>query len=220
MIFIFLLFIFIIYIYIYYNYIIKMNNKNIKNQDNILFKLVDNLNIKIKKLENYCKNKQSINKMNIISTYRISYPQITNKNSKKIVGLLFDQNFLKDLNSESDDVLSDSNKLSFIKLKKCNYIINYSITLKINTIIKESCIDTISTFSLGIRELNGNNKIKIIKGSKFQCDITLNTIDGYIIINNTIIYDSVDIQELCLITTLSKYCNIINKKSIIKVLTL
>ena len=200
------------------------------NSDSNLYKLVDNLKNKLSKLEAFCKtnihqqkNISHIQRLNnnqtILSSYRIFYPKIT-KNTKKFVGLLFDSNF-SDI-SGTNDIIDDKdiNKLSFIKLNKSNNIINYSITLKVNTLPKESNSDTICTFSLGIRELNGNAKVKIIKGSQMQYCIVKNTIDGNIIINNTILFNSVDNQELCLITTLSKYCVLQDKKSIIKILSI
>jgi len=219
-----------------------MNNNNYKktiikdnlNADNNLYKLVDNLKTKLGKLEAFCKSNinqyknQYSNNQKVASnllTFRISYPKIS-KNTKKFVGLLFDSNFIdsndKDINDETNDKndSNDSNKLSFIKLDKSNNIINYSITLKVNNIPRESNLDTICTFSLGIRELNGNAKVKIIKGSQMQYDITKNTIDGNLIINNTILFNSLDNQELCLITTLSKHCVLQDKKSIIKILSL
>jgi hypothetical protein len=197
-----------------------------------LYKLVDNLKNKLAKLEAFCKTNihqqknishipRSNNNQTILSSYRIFYPKIT-KNTKKFVGLLFDSNFsdTSGTNDLVDDNNTDINKLSFIKLNKSNNIINYSITLKVNSLLKESNSDTICTFSLGIRELNGNAKVKIIKGSQMQYDIVKNTIDGNIIINNTILFNSVDNQELCLITTLSKHCVLQDKKSIIKILSL
>jgi hypothetical protein len=78
--------------------------------------------------------------------------------------------------------------------------------------------DNICTFSLGIRD--GNNKIKIIKGSKVQYDINKDIVDGHIIINNTTLYEAMEHQELCLIVNISKKCILINKKSIIKILNL
>jgi hypothetical protein len=200
------------------------------NSDSNLYKLVDNLKNKLAKLEAFCKtnihkNISHIPRFNsnatILYSYRIFYPKIT-KNTKKFVGLLFDSNFADISGTNDIDIVDDKdiNKLSFIKLNKSNNIINYSITLKVNSFIKESNSDTICTFSLGIRELNGNAKVKIIKGSQMQYCITKNTIDGNIIINNTILFNSVDNQELCLITTLSKYCVLQDKKSIIKILSL
>ena len=88
------------------------------NANNNLYKLVDNLKNKLLKLETVCKRNMHVNNQTIISSYRISYPNIT-KNTKKFVGLLFDQfpeNSNNRSNSSSNDV-GDSNKLSFIKLK-------------------------------------------------------------------------------------------------------
>lgn len=173
--------------------------------NNPLTKLVDNLKNKIKKLEN-----QSKFKIDEIQTYRIHSP-ISNNSSKKYVGLLFNNNY-----DTSIEITDSKDSINFIKLRKNNNIINYSITLKINNSTKDK--GNICTFSLGIRD--ENNKIKIIKGSKVQCDITKDTIDGNIIINNTTLYEAIENQELCLIADLSKNCNVIYKKSIIKILNL
>ena len=198
------------------------------NANNNLYKLVDNLKNKLLKLESFCKG--NIQRHNIINnkssnisdfiTFRISYPLIT-KNTKKFVGLLFDKFPIENVTSSNslNDNIEDSNKLSFIKLNKSNNIINYSITLKVNNQIKESSLDTICTFSLGIRELNGTNKVKIIKGSQMQYDIVKNSIDGNLIVSNTVLFNALDNQELCLITTLSKYCTLQPKHSIIKILS-
>ena len=196
------------------------------NSDHNLYKLIDNLKNKLLKLENVCKRNIQNNITNTtkspalsnFTTFRISYPTIS-KNTKKFVGLLFDQTPESSTNGSNSNDTGDSNKLSFIKLNKSNNIINYSITLKINNQPRESNPDTFCTFSLGIRELNGTNKVKIIKGSQMQYCIVKNSIDGHLIINNSILFNSVDNQELCLITTLSKYCTLQSKKSIIKILS-
>jgi hypothetical protein len=187
-----------------------MNNSN---NNTYLTKLVDNLKSKIKKIEQHAKNVHS----GEMITYRIHMPISNNKNSKKYVGLLFNNNY-----DISSDITDSKDSISFIKLKKNNNIINYSITLKIDSIkdlkdIKEGK-DNICTFSLGIRD--GTNKIKIIKGSKVQYDILKDIVDGNIIVNNTILYEALDNHELCLISSLSKKASLINKKSIIKILNL
>jgi hypothetical protein len=173
--------------------------------NNPLTKLVDNLKTKIKKLENQTKIRKDE-----IQTYRIHSP-ISNDSSKKYVGLLFNNNY-----DTSSEITDSRDSINFIKLRKNNNIINYSITLKVDNYIKEK--NTICSFSLGIRD--ENNKIKIIKGSKVQCDILKDTIDGNIIINNTTLYEALENQELCLISDLNKNCSVINKKSIIKILNL
>jgi hypothetical protein len=177
--------------------------------NNQITKLVDNLKNKIKKLESQSK----IVKNNEIQTYRIHTPN-PNNSSKKYVGLLFNNNY------ESSTEISDSkDSISFIQLGKNNNIINYSITLKVES---KDTKDNICTFSLGIRDSNkdNNNKIKIIKGSKVQYDINKDIVDGYIIVNNTTLYEAPENQELCLIANISKKCTLINKKSIIKILNL
>ena len=178
-----------------------MNNSN----NTQLTKLVDILKTKIKKLE----QQKSIKTEEMI-TYRIHQP-ITN-NHKKYVGLLFNNNY--DLSSEITDSVDS---ISFIKLKKKNNIINYSLTLKVD-IDNKDIKDNICTLSLGIRD--GTNKIKIIKGSKVQIDIKKDIVDNNIIINNTVLYEASDNQELCIIANLSKKIIVVNKKSIIKIINL
>ncbi len=181
-----------------------MNNTNNNAQ---LTKLVDVLKTKIRKLE-----QSKTTKSEEMCTYRIHMPVSNNKNYKKYVGLMFNNNY--DAWSEITD---SKDSISFIKLKKKNNIINYSITLKIDSSVKDSP-DTICTISLGIRD--GSNKIKIIKGSKVQCSIQKDTIDGNIIVNNTILYEASENQELCLIANLNKKCTVVNKKSIIKIINI
>jgi hypothetical protein len=171
-----------------------------------LSKLVENLKSKIKRLEQQPKNTHSESMI----TYRIHTPISNNKNSKKYVGLLFNNNY-----DTSSDITDSKDSVSFIKLKKNNNIINYSITLKVDS-VKDK--DNLCTFSLGIRD--GANKIKIIKGSKVQYDILKDAVDGNIIVNNTTLYEALDNQELCLIADISKRCTLVNKKSIIKILNL
>lgn len=173
--------------------------------NNPLTKLVDNLKNKIKKLENQTKSRKEE-----IQTYRIHSP-ISNSSSKKYVGLLFNNNY-----DTSIEITNSKDSINFIKLRKNNNIINYSITLKVDTNLKDK--NNICSFSLGIRD--ENNKIKIIKGSKVQYDVLKDTIDGNIIINNITLYEALENQELCLIADLSKNCSVINKKSIIKILNL
>jgi hypothetical protein len=182
--------------------------------NNQLSKLVENLKNKIKKLENQTNTNTNTktNKINEMQTYRIHTP-ISNNSSKKYVGLLFNNNY--DLSS---DITDSKDSISFIRLGKNNNIINYSITLKVDDNTKDNMKDNICTFSLGIRD--GNNKIKIIKGSKVQYDINKDIVDGHIIINNTTLYEAMEHQELCLIVNISKKCILINKKSIIKILNL
>jgi len=175
--------------------------------NNQLSKLVDNLKNKIKKIEAQART----TKNNEIQTYRIHVP-ISNNSSKKYVGLLFNNNY-----EASTEITSSRDSISFIKLNKYNNIINYSITLKIDSKDTRDK-DNICTFSLGVRD--GNNKIKIIKGGKVQYDVTKDVVDGNIIVNNTTIYESLENQELCLIANISKKCTLINKKSIIKILNL
>lgn len=168
-----------------------------------LSKLVDNLKNKIKKLE-YSKYPKYTNK-NEILTWRIHVPA-NNNSDKKYVGLLFSDDFSE----------NNLNLQSFIKLTKSNYIINYSITLKVDKQDKIYNFDDNCSFSLGIRD--SNNKIKIIKGSKTQYKISSDCVGGNIIVNNTVLYEAIDNQELCLIGNMSNKCSLISKKSIIKLM--
>jgi hypothetical protein len=180
------------------------NNTSVHNSN--LLKLIDNLKSKIKKLNNETKNiSQSSN--SVMMSYKISTPNINNQNYKKYTGLLFTSNTTGKNISET---------ISWIKLSKSNNVINFSISLKINGKIS-NMDDSICSFSLGIKDVG--NKIKIIKGSKIQSDIK-NSVDNNIIINNTILYESLENQELCLIAKINKNCSIISKKSIIKILVL
>jgi hypothetical protein len=182
------------------------DNKNKNSKDNINV-LLDTLKQKIISID-----KNSSNTSNRIKAYRISLPQ---KYSKKYIGLLFDdcENY-NYTDNESDS--NTSTKKSFIKLYNySNYIINYSIHLKIET---NNMIDY-TFFSLGVKEKNNKN-IRIIKGSKQQFNNKNIAINNNIIINNTVIFSSDKEQELCLIAELSSECKIISKKSIIKLVNI
>ena len=175
-----------------------------------LYKLIENLKLKIKKLDN---QKNKLSKNSSINSYRIFSPKIKD-NNKKYIGLLFDNNF-DDFNTDSSNNLD--NCISFIKLKKSNIIINYSLLIDINTMTNSS---TICSISLGIKDKN-NSKIKIIKGTKNIFDINNKSIifSNKIQINNTILYDSnIDGEELCMVAELPNYCSINFKKSLLKIL--
>jgi hypothetical protein len=198
-----------------------MNNKD-------LHKLIEGLNTKIKKLESQVKNntinivnKHTPNNQNYIvghpssiKAYSISYPKNHDK-SKKYIGLMFDDNF-NDFSTDSDP--KSKNKISFIKMKKANNIINYSICVDIMEIPTNSCVHSIS---LGIREKN-SSKVRLIKGSKYSFDLSNkdNIFGDKLIINNTIIYMSEESEELCMIADLSPKCKINHSKSLIKIMSL
>ncbi len=194
-----------------------MNNKD-------LHKLIDGLNTKIKKLENQIKN-NTINIVNKntpvnspsqsqIKAYSISYPKYHDKN-KKYIGLIFDDNF-NDFSSESN--IGSKNKVSFLKLRKGNNIINYSICIDISDIPTNQ---TINSVCLGIREKN-SSKVRLIKGSKYIFDLAnkSNIYNDKITINNTIIYMSEDLEELCMIADLNSKCKINQSKSLFKIMSL
>jgi hypothetical protein len=174
-----------------------------KNSNDNLNKLIEDLKKKIKTID-----KQSNNSLYKTKTYRISMPK---KYSKKYIGLLFDDSF--DDNG-SDNISDTENVKSFLRLDNdTNFIINYSIQLKVETFnLNEN-----SFFSLGIKEKNNKN-IKIIKGSKQQFINKNIVVNNTIIINNTIIFTSDKDQELCLIAEIGSDVKIISKKSLIKIL--
>lgn len=176
----------------------KKSNDNLNN-------LIENFKQKIKTID-----KQSSNNSYRTKTYRISLPK---KYSKKYIGLLFDDSFDDNVSDEKSDTDYVKQK-SFLRLENdCNYIINYSIQLKVEIFnLNEN-----SFFSLGIKEKNNKN-IRIIKGSKQQFNNKTMVINNSIIVNNTIIFTSDNDQELCLIAEIGPDVKIINKKSLIKLL--
>jgi hypothetical protein len=189
-----------------------------KNKDDIN-KLLEDLKTEIKKIDLLCKQKSQLSE---IKTYRISCPQITNKNlNKKYIGLLFDSESNQLIESESSCNNNDNLKSPFLKLKKCNYIINYCITIKIDNLDQNNfCF-----FSLGIRDDTlddyvSGNKIRVIKGSKQKFNIKHNVCDDIIIIKDTIIYEADKNQELCLISNFGKKNKLLDNKSILKIYSL
>jgi hypothetical protein len=128
---------------------------------------------------------------------------------------MFDDNF-NDFSSETND--KSKNKISFLKLRKANNIINYSLCIDVNEL---SSTQTVNSICLGIREKN-SSKVRLIKGSKYIFDLTNKSIifNDKIIINNTIIYMSEDAEELCMIADLNPKCKINSSKSLIKILSL
>lgn len=171
-----------------------------------LYKSIDNLKNKIKKLE-------TNNKESKLESYIIFNPKSNNVN-KKYIALLFDNNN-NEYESESSNNIN--NLKSFITLKKGKLIINYSITIDLNEISKNKLIGFLS---LGIK--SKDSKIKIIKGSKYIFDLSnvSNIIDNKIYITNTIIYLSNNNEELCMIGQLNKNCIINHKKSLLKILSI
>jgi len=176
------------------------------NKNTDLYKLIDNLKNKIKKLDSQ-KNKISTN----ILAYRICYPNKLN-NSKKYIGLSFNENFD---DFESDIINNINSNIPFIKIKKSNCIINFSITFDIINISSDV---TICSISLGIKDKK-TSKIRIIKGSKICIDISNKSIiiNNSLTINNTIIYMANDEDELCMIAELNNKIKINSKKSLIKI---
>ena len=178
-----------------------------------LYKLIDNLKIKIKKLDNNKSKTESKIESNIES-YRIFCPKGKDLN-KKYVALKFDNNFN---DFSSDDSPNTKNLLSFIKLKKNNIVINYALQIDVSNISKDNQVN-ICSISLGIKS-KSDSKIKIIKGSKFVFDLLnqANIIENKIQINNTILYIGNNGDELCMIGELTSNFVINYKKSLIKIL--
>ena len=183
-----------------------------------IYKLIDGLNTKIKKLESVVNEKkkcdpdqleyyventnknfnaknqtqvQSQTKSSILESYQIAHPTQT-YSAKKYIGLLFDNNFN---NFESDDIEKKSSLVPFIRLdknkytSKSNVIILYSISLELNF----TPIDPfVCTIALGIKSNSNSNskepKIKILKGTKNMFDHTTNFIGKSYTITNTVIY--------------------------------
>jgi hypothetical protein len=192
-----------------------MSNKDLQ-------KLIDGLNVKIKKLDNQIRtntinivNRNPVNNTSsMIKAYTISYPKNHDKN-KKYIGLMFDDNF-NDFSSDSNE--KSKNKTSFIKMKRGNNIINYSVTIDLEEV---SGIANTNSICLGIKEKN-SSKVRIIKGSKYIFDLSNKStvIGNKITLNNTIIYMSQDGEELCMIADLNSKCKVLQSKSLIKILTL
>jgi hypothetical protein len=183
-----------------------------------LYKLIENLNLKIKKLDTQIKSKpisslNNIQNNTIIKAYSISYPNNHDKN-KKYIGLMFDENF-DDFSTETN--ISSKNKSPFIKLKKGNNIINYSLCLDIDNFNSNQ----LNYICLGIKDKT-SSKVRIIKGSKyiFNLNNKYQIINDKLIINNTIIYMSDNNEELCMITDLTSKSKINSSKSLIKILML
>ena len=188
------------------------------NKDDIN-KLLENLKSEIRKMDILCKKKSQLSEIN---TFRISSPSINNKNSnKRYIGLLFDNEFNQLINSEETGQNSTTNKKSFLKLKRSNYIINYCVTIKID----EQEINNFCFISLGIRDENSSdftsgNKIHMIKGSRQKFSIKHLLVDGMITIKDTIIYQAEENQQLCLIANFGKKNKLLENKSILKIYSL
>lgn len=182
-----------------------------------LYKQIDGLNNKIKKLESKKleskKNNSKQSSISQIDSYRIHYPKESHLN-KKYIGLLFESN---SNNFDSDENTGEKNKIFFIKLPKSNIVINYSIQFELNFTPLETVICSVA---LGIKT-KSESKIKIIKGSKYQFNLlSPDVVSNHIIITNTVLYSSELGEELCVITDIGSNCTVNNKKSIIKLLYL
>lgn len=207
-----------------------------------IYKSIDGLNNKIKKLENIFSHitndksndleyylvddvkKNSLshtqNITSFLESYQIVHPKET-YSAKKYIGLMFDSNFN---NFESDDNTGNKNLIPFIKLGKKengnkNIIINYLVQFELNYTPLSS---NICSLAIGIKT-KSDSKIKIIKGSKHIFDLA-NTPNlsksNYYTISNIIIYGCENIQEeeLCMIVDIGNSCKVNSKKSFIKLL--
>jgi len=171
-----------------------------------LYKLIDGLNGKIKKLETNKNISEST-----IESYKIYCPK-DNHTNKKYLALLFESNTN---NYDSDNSSSSKNLNSSIKLKKSNVIINYFIQIELNS---TTLCSTICSLFFGIKK-KSDSKVKIIKGTKYQFDLTkIPIVNNKINISNTILYISDENEELCIVIDFSSYCNISSNKSVIKIL--
>jgi|LauGreDrversion4_2_1035121.scaffolds.fasta_scaffold305448_1 hypothetical protein len=197
-------------------------------------KLIENLNSNIRKLDTDAKvrsnniiqiqkNNNISNSQSSIRAYGITHPKIIDKN-KKYIGLMFDENF-NDFTSENSS--GSNSKLSFIKLKPGNNIINYSVCVDIddNTKLNKNTSqqNSVCSISLGIKEnSNSNSKVRFIKGSKimFNPDSKYDGINNKVIINNTIIYISSGEEDLCMVGDFNTDCKVNSSKSLIKILTM
>jgi hypothetical protein len=203
-----------------------------------LYKLIDELNQQIKKLDNgnfkiepKIKTKTIIkpivksisNNSNIINSYSLIYTK--NNTNKKYVALFFDEN--NNIYDSDNSIKINSNNLkSFIKLTKSNILINYLISIELEEIPTKSFIGCIF---FGIKT-NSSSKVKIIKGSKIHFDfINYPISNNKINISNTILYNSLscnnyenyeNYENLCMIVNLPEYANINSSKSILKILSL
>jgi hypothetical protein len=213
------------------------------NESNNLYKQIEGLNVKIKKLEtiinktkldnNFKQNIKKNNKNTIlnknfdnelktktkIETYRILHPDPKDNQigiRKKYIGLIFEHN-TNSFDSEDNTGIT-SNKISpFIKLNGDNIIISYFVQFELNFTPLES---TICSIALGIKTKT-DSKIKIIKGTKQYFDLSgPNVINSKLTISNTLIYSSEINEELCMIIDFSSGCVVNNKKSIMRILNL
>ena len=191
-----------------------------------LYKLIDGLNNKIKKLEssdeNFYQDKNILSNKSIerskIESYRI-HMSTEFMGNKKYIGLMFDSNFNNFDNFDNFDNNDNSggkkNLSPFIILQKSNIIINYFIQLELNY---TPITPVLCSLALGIRTKT-DSKIKIIKGTKNIFDVTSsNVILGNVTLTNTFVYMSGGQEELCIIVDLGSVCRVNPKKSLIKLL--
>ena len=186
-----------------------------------LYKQIEDLNGKIKKLETIVVNKKQPQQINTnlskstLLSYRIYFPKESYSN-KKYIGLKFNDDFN---DFDSDEKLNNKNLIPFIKLIKSNVIINYTIQLELNYIPHNSVL---CSLAIGIKT-STDSKIKIIKGTKYIFDIAgQNIINNNLTISNNILYYAEENDELCIIADFDfdsgSNCIVNSKKSIIKLL--
>lgn len=180
-----------------------MSNNNYKS----LYKSIENLKTKIKKIEHLINSTSS----NMLSIHKISYAKNQDSN-KKYIALVFN------INMDSSDS-SDSQAIHYIKLKKGNCIINYSLSFDVP--VSKNDVK-ISSVALGIKDMCSSTVFKLIKGSKCIFDVGKKAYmsNGKYIINNTIIYTASNNEELCMIAELNTGTKIYSEKSLIKIIYL
>ena len=174
--------------------------------DNDIYKLLESNNEKIKILENYNQKNLKIRIFNI-------YSPTSEDNSKKFLGLLFNENnnLKKNFNNNETDIIKNK---SFIKLNKNINLINYSISFKNNDKDNNSTCN----IYIGIKDKK-TNKINLLKGGRSTYNNRL-IVDDNIIINYTTLYVSEINDELCILINLNTKFKIINDKSILRIINL
>jgi hypothetical protein len=161
--------------------------------ENKLSKMINNYNNLIKKYER-----------EKIRIYNILIKDTNIVENKKYIQLYF--------NTEEDE----KNIMNNIILTKNNYIIQYSLYIELLNYNKNR--DYNFTISLGIKD-NKNNKLRILNGSKLEKNLIIESNEGIAILNNCLIYNSIENnEELYIIISYTNDIIINNKKSIIKLL--
>ena len=211
-----------------------------------IYKLIDGLNNKIKKLESYDANYNKLNNNNSNITSNIKnycYKQEKtidkNQNQNQNQNTIISNTLLESYRIHHSEkylttkkyvgLLFDNNFNNFDSDGSSgNKQLNSFIGLRKSNIILSYSLQLelsftpitsiICSFSLGIKS-KSDPKIKIIKGTKHQFDLAnSNIVNGHIIVSNTTIYLSNGDEELCMIGDFGSNCKVNPKKSLIKLL--